>query len=638
MDNKFCKVNKFYSGWAMDSYPEMNENDIEFHVKRQLKSGANFVWMGHNNPGIVDAEKIEPGFSYSVYEAYIDEKDSRHDAAVKIVDAQLRLLDYCLKKSVPVVLPIGYQIQMGVVWNKKNPGHLRQLKDGSVIDWGGVSACFYSPLYRENIRVYYKWMADNVISKYRSIIILVNLADEPFGGDYSRYAEDAFKKECGLSFDKAAAGSEKDRIALGQFQSNYIVEYGSWSAEAWHEVCPDIPSTMSFCGHHGREENVMPSIPAIFRNTPEYFHPTFDAYPRDGSQKNSVKEDDVSMLTLFLRQIAYLSNLHKKPYWLWTTGNSWGLGQSSPDRANITDAIINQIMTVTTAVENGGLLNGFAIWNYNIKCQGLYNDTVEPIYNIDEMFSKLTKMIGKLRYFAMRKGRKFPDIAIVAEHDYSCRFISDSGLSTWIRPFPFMNFKSVAKNNLNVLMDDKISEISSFCESENLKFPSMLIYLSDGTISPGEKEITSLVKSLSLSKKALIPEKLMEQIKDKGTFSAEIITYDVEPLEISEEMLNEFTGYKNNSRNGFFYFNLDDLKIIYNLTGDKSCFKMCEKTSDKKFSHLTPSAEIKNQGVLNFGKTESMEIDHHELAFISGKSTGDHDAVIDTIISAKKEN
>ena len=83
-----------------------------------------------------------------------------------------------------------------------------------------------------------------------------------------------------------------------------------------------------------RGENLLPSVPALFAKTPPYFHPSFDVYPRDGDQKTPISEEDIVMLVLLLKQLAYLSSKHKRPYWLWTTGNSWGLGQGSLDQAN----------------------------------------------------------------------------------------------------------------------------------------------------------------------------------------------------------------------------------------------------------------------------------------------------------------
>ena len=74
----------FYSGWALDPYPEMTADEIAFHVDRLLELGVNYIWIGHNNPGECDAKKIEPGLSYAVYEAFIDRSDpGLLDAVIK---------------------------------------------------------------------------------------------------------------------------------------------------------------------------------------------------------------------------------------------------------------------------------------------------------------------------------------------------------------------------------------------------------------------------------------------------------------------------------------------------------------------------------------------------------------------------
>ena len=49
-----------YSGWAVDAYPEDSAGEMEATVRRMAESGANVVWIGHNNPGVVDPDKVEP--------------------------------------------------------------------------------------------------------------------------------------------------------------------------------------------------------------------------------------------------------------------------------------------------------------------------------------------------------------------------------------------------------------------------------------------------------------------------------------------------------------------------------------------------------------------------------------------------
>jgi len=621
--NQTRSKDTFYSGWAMEAYPDMDEHAMAHHITRQIENGANFIWIGHNNPGEVDAEKIEPGLSYAVWEALSNQKDPRHQDACRIVEAQKRLLDSLLQLNIPTVLPIGYQIQMGEVWNENNPDSLRRHPDGSIIDWGGVSACFYSPKYREDILRYYNWIAETFVEKYRSILLLVNLSDEPFGGDYSGYAEKAFQEQSGISFEKAWKNGPESLRQLGRFQSRYIVEYARWSAEAWHSVCPDIPSTMSFCGHHGREENTMPSVPGVFRDTPDYFQPTFDVYPRDGSQSTPVLESDLVMLTLLLRQLSYLSRKHERPYWLWTTGNSWGLGQASDDRANITDAVVNQIMAVSSAMENGGLLRGFAIWNYNIKCQGLYNDNIETIYDTEDMFHKLTRVIGRLRDFAGREARVAPRLAIVAERTFGEKYIAKSKSATWVKAFPFDKMIYPSKSNFSLLMDDGLSEILAFCQKADIPFPNYLIYLSSGEGEIEEKEKEALFKYLSGPHHALLPEKLWINLQGDSTVSADISLYDGEPNELASEKIAALFGQKSDSPGGLFHLTLDHLEIAYNLTKESRKLAFLSNNNGKKVSILNPFADMRGHLSEWRQSSEVLILDHHEVAFATEGNPGD---------------
>jgi len=624
----------FYTGWAMDAYPEMDEPAMAHHVERQLKLGANFIWIGHNNPGEADARKIEPGLSYAVYEAFTDKSDPRHDDAVQILAAQRRLLDYCLRHHVHVVFPIGYQIQMGERWNAAHPESLRRHLDGTVVDYGGVSACSYSPQYEKDIRRYYEWVAETFIKDYRPIILLVNLADEPFGANYSPWAEQVFRERTGLTFAQALKGGDEGKCLLGDFQSYYVVDYAAWSARVWHEVCPDIPSTMSFCGFHAREENLLPSVVGLFAETPEYFHPTFDVYPRDGDQKTSIKEDDVVMLILLLRQLGYLSGKYHKPYWLWTTGNSWGLGQGSTDKANIADAIVNQLMALAFALENGGHLSGFAIWNYNVKCQGLYNDIYETVYDIEDMFKKLTRAVGILRDLPLGNVRRAPDLAIVTERNYAAKYIAESGATTLVHPFPFARFTHAAKNNLNVFMDESLADVISYCDECKIAYPPMLVYLSSGEIMPPQEEHAALLKYLSGRRRALLPRRLMSHLRNSEPFPAEIVLYDETPANLSEETLTAFTHNDRLSTDGLFHFNLGEVEVAYNLTGMKRPLALRPEHKNMVVTQLDPFADLKGRHRIGAPNTAGVMLEHHEVAFISKPNSRTLKRLMDALAGA----
>lgn len=408
-----------YAGWAADAHAETTSDEMRSMIGRMLDHGANLLWIGHNNPGEVGVDKWEPALSYAVYESYVDASSPVHDAAKAMVDAQYRLLDACLRLNMRVVLPVGYQIQMGRLWNEEHPSELRRDPSGGIIDWGGVSASFYSEVYRQDISAFYEWTVEKFIEPYRSIILMVNLADEPFGGDYSPVAEKAFRAQHGFGFDEVGDAPDRQR-QLGAFQSDYIVHYADWSARAWSDVCPDVPCTMTFCGWHGRLANTFPTVPALFGDTPDNFHITFDAYPRDGLPSNVIAETDVTSLLAFLRQIGRLSRQHAKPLWLWSTGNSWGLGQASEDKADIADALANQLHLAMVPVDAGAHLAGIAVWNYNVKNQGLYLDTNPIVYDPDDMFCKVSSTFPILRDIAS-KGKPSPENVLLyapVEHEY----------------------------------------------------------------------------------------------------------------------------------------------------------------------------------------------------------------------------
>jgi hypothetical protein len=67
-----------YAGWATEAYPQDSVDKMEEMVARQRAAGANIVWLGHNNPGEVNAQGPEPGLSYAIYEALQDENDPRN--------------------------------------------------------------------------------------------------------------------------------------------------------------------------------------------------------------------------------------------------------------------------------------------------------------------------------------------------------------------------------------------------------------------------------------------------------------------------------------------------------------------------------------------------------------------------------
>jgi hypothetical protein len=380
---------KVYTGWGVEAYPELSWEEMREIIRSQKERGCNVVLIGHNNPGEVDRYKAEPGLSYAVYRAYIDPGNPLHDDAQAMVDAQYRMLEVCRQEGMKVILPVGYQIQMGAQWNAQHPHDLRTDYYGNPLDIGGQSASFYSPAYQADIRTYYEWVKANFVQPYKDIILMINLADEPQGADYSSHANAVFTGRYGYSFWDVGSDPQRWR-QLGEFQANYIVEYAAWSANVWREIDPEITTTMSFCGFLARYGYYMPYVEPLFRDTPSNFAITFDAYPRDGYYTDPITEGDLTSLFILIRSLGHYSKIYDKPLWLWSTANSWGLGQDSSDKADIADAIANIYYLAQLTTQTGGQLQGINFWNYSVKGQGLYNDTNPIVYNPDEMFERVS--------------------------------------------------------------------------------------------------------------------------------------------------------------------------------------------------------------------------------------------------------
>ncbi len=395
-----------YAGWAVEAYPELSAAEMEAMVRRIAAAGANIIWIGHNNPGEVEPDKAEPGLSYAVYEAYRDVNHPHHATAVAIIQALHRMLAACRKVGIRAVLPVGYQIQMGQTWNQRHLNDLRRDAQGQPLDiyGGGVSASIYAPSYRRDIEEYYRWVDAEFVRPYADVLLMLNLADEPIGGDYSAHAEAVFSQRYGFGFadqEGSPSISEQARLSrrrlLGEFQSRYIVEYAIYSAELWRDIHPGLPVTISFDGAQARQTFTLPDVEALFRDTPPNFQVTFDAYPDDGPPHIPVSESDLIELFLLARSVGLYSARYDKPVWLWAAANSWGLSQASPDPGTISDAVANGLYLSLLVRQMGGHLQGIVYWNYNVKGQGLYNEPRPTTYRPEAMFDRVSAILPTLR-------------------------------------------------------------------------------------------------------------------------------------------------------------------------------------------------------------------------------------------------
>ena len=433
----------------MEAYPELSVAEMEAIVRRLAGAGANVVWIGHNNPGEVDPDKVEPGLSYAVYQASLDAADPRHKVAVAIVQAQHRMLSACRTVGVKAVLPVGYQIQMGRRWNDEHPGDLRRDVDGQPLDiyGGGVSASFYAPSYRRDIETYYRWVEAEFVQSYADVLLMLNLADEPIGGDYSPHAEAEFRRRHGFDFGDVGADPARQRL-LGEFQSRYVVEYALYSAGLWAEIHPGLPVTLSFDGAQARQTFTLPDVEALFRDTPANFVVTFDAYPHDGLSRVPLTDGDLVGLFLLARSAGLYSARYGKPLWLWAAANSWGLSQASADPGTVSDAVANGIYLALLVRQGGGDLQGIAYWNYNVKEQGLYNDTHRTAYDAETMFAQVSAVLPTLRrLMAVPPSR--PDVLILSPPAHSYERIGAQRTSVRLVVQPYERLAILAKEGVN---------------------------------------------------------------------------------------------------------------------------------------------------------------------------------------------
>ncbi len=403
-----------FAGWAMDAYPGDSVATLKSEMQKQVAAGSTIVWLGHNNPGEVDRTKGEPGLSFAVWQALEDATSPRHADAVAMTRAVQYALEAARSIGVPVVLPIGYQIQMGAAWNTAHPQDLRVDARGKTYNAGGESASFYAPDYQHDILTYYRWVDVTFVRPYRDTITMLNLADEPADGDYSTWADAAFHRQYGFSMS-AVGTNPRRQTSLGRFQAEYVADYAAWSAGQWLTLDRGVKVTMSFDGGYSRVKHEGPDLEAIFRLAPANFEVTFDAYPKDGLYTTPAHSTDVYALYGLVRTLGHYSAIYKRPLWLWSTANSWGLNGASSDPGSIPDAVANAIYLALLARETGGDLQGIAVWNYNIRGQGLFNDTHRYYYDPARMFARVSATFPLLRaVMSAPPGR--PDAVILASN------------------------------------------------------------------------------------------------------------------------------------------------------------------------------------------------------------------------------
>lgn len=450
IENRKSKIENLRVGWAYEAYPDASFEKMRDDFAMMRVNGANAVWLGHNNPGEVDAQKVEPGMSYAVYAALQNENDPLHQDARAMADAVKRALDAARATNLQIILPIGYQIQMGDEWNRAHPDDLRLTSDGQPLNMfnSGPTASPYSPQYRADITKYYEWIQREFVEPYRDVIVMLSLADEPMGGDYSEHAKNEFVRRYGKNWNEL---SQNELWKLGEFQSGVIADYAAWSANEWKRINPQLLVTMSFHGGDtARRVWGLPEVEKLFSQTPDNFIVTFDAYLHDDLAAKPATSDEAAQLKLFLSAIGNYSRAYNKQLALWGGVNAWGLAQESSAPLGIPDAVTNLLLLYDLPTRAGGNVWGIFAWNYNVKQQGLENYARPTTYDVRTM------QIAVERAFPLLRTRQIepsaPTIAILTAPRALYNALAEARASdippTWFDTTPFAR----ALENRNVVI------------------------------------------------------------------------------------------------------------------------------------------------------------------------------------------
>jgi hypothetical protein len=367
-------------GWAYAAYPENDLERMRADLRRMRDYGANIVYIGHANPGEPDAV-AEPGLTFSVYYA-IKNQTPLASRALEIKDAVDRAVQAAAEVGLDVVLPIGYQLQMGREWNAANQSHLRLNPDGSpMTHWdSGPTASPYSPQFQQDIREYYDWI-DKQFVQSNTHIVALNLGDEPMGTDYSSWAQDTFVMRYERHFWDTDVAYQR-----GEFLSHVLADAAVLLSNYWQEINPEVWVMMTF--HVERTGPWYPDFEAVFAETPDNFVFAADTHYHDGLPAKPFK--DISLLESVVRTLGWYSFVYDKPLMLWSSANNWGLRGTTFGEKEATE---NFMIVFNESRRNGGKLSMIMVWGYNIRFQGMYRlDGAEIGFDPEEMFKVISML------------------------------------------------------------------------------------------------------------------------------------------------------------------------------------------------------------------------------------------------------
>ena len=170
----------------------------------------------------------------------------------------------------------------------------------------------------------------------------------------------------------------------------------------------------------------------------------------------ALSDGDLVGLFLLARSLGLYSARYGKPVWLWAAANSWGLSQASSDPGTVSDAVANGIYLALLVRQGGGELQGIAYWNYNVKEQGLYNDTHDTAYDTETMFEAVSAALPRLRrLMAAPAGR--PEVLILAPPARAHEQIGAERAAIKLEVQPYRRLAILAKEGVNAAVVESLA-------------------------------------------------------------------------------------------------------------------------------------------------------------------------------------
>ena len=114
----------------------------------------------------------------------------------------------------------------------------------------------------------------------------------------------------------------------------------------------------------------------------------------------------------------------------------------------MSDAVANGISLALLVRQGGGDLQGIAYWNYNVREQGLYNDTHDTAYDTETMFHTVSAVLPTLRRL-MGSTPSRPEVLVLSPPARSHEQIGAERASVLLEAQPYGRLAILAKEGVN---------------------------------------------------------------------------------------------------------------------------------------------------------------------------------------------